>query len=275
MDAAYQDRFGGVGRLLGAPALARLSRAHVAVIGIGGVGSWTVEALARSGIGALTLVDLDDVCVTNTNRQLPALVATIGQPKVEVLAARVRQINPDCRVAAVSEFFSAQSADRLLDRPFDCVVDAIDVLTNKCLLIASARARNFPTVTIGGAGGKRDATYVKRGDLGDAYGDELLRQVRKKLRRDHGFAQGETKGAMSFGVRCIWSNEQRVYPRADGTCALEPKQGMSARMDCSGGFGAGVWVTGTFGLAAAQETIGLILERSEAALARPPVAAIF
>ena len=252
MDAAYLDRFGGVARLLGTQALERLYRAHVAVVGIGGVGSWTVEALARSGVGHLTLVDLDDVCVTNTNRQLPALAGTIGRPKVEVLAERVRQINPACQVRALSEFFTQQSAERLLSEGFSCVVDAIDVLANKCLLIAAARARGFPVVTIGGAGGKRDVDRIQRGDLGDAFSDELLRQVRKRLRRDHGFARGETKGKKVFGVRCIWSSEQRVYPLPDGSCALEPKGETSLRMDCAGGFGAGVWVTGSFGFAAAQ-----------------------
>lgn len=274
MDAAYQDRFGGVGRLLGTQALLRLHQSHVAVVGMGGVGSWTVEALARTGVGALTLVDLDDVCVTNTNRQLPALASTIGRPKVDVLAERIKQINPGCRVTAITEFFSQQSADRLLAESFDCVVDAIDVLGNKCLLIAAARARNFPVVTIGGAGGKRDATQIKHGDLSDAFGDELLRQVRKRLRRDHGFLPGKTKGKVSFGVKCIWSNEQRMYPRSDGTCALEPEAGASSRMDCSEGFGAVAWVTGTFGLAAAQATIDLVLEGcSDPETAAVPVAA--
>lgn len=259
MDAAYLDRFGGVARLLGARALECLHRSHVAVVGIGGVGSWTVEALARSGVGSLTLVDLDDVCVTNTNRQLPALSGTIGRPKVEVLAERVRQINPDCQVRALSEFFTQQSADRLLAGTFGCVVDAIDHLANKCLLIAAARARGFPVVTIGGAGGKRNVDRIERGDLGDAFSDELLRQVRKRLRRDHGFARGETRGKGVFGVRCVWSGEQRVYPRPDGTCALEPKGESSLRMDCATGFGAGVWVTGSFGLAAAQEAVEQVL----------------
>ncbi len=259
MDAAYLDRFGGVARLLGARALECLHRSHVAVVGIGGVGSWTVEALARSGVGSLTLVDLDDVCVTNTNRQLPALSGTIGCPKVEVLAERVRQINPACHVRALSEFFTQQSADRLLAGTFGCVVDAIDHLANKCLLIAAARARGFPVVTIGGAGGKRNVDRIERGDLGDAFSDELLRQVRKRLRRDHGFARGETRGKGVFGVRCVWSGEQRVYPRPDGTCALEPKGESSLRMDCATGFGAGVWVTGSFGFAAAQEAVEQVL----------------
>ncbi|MBX7123203.1 MAG: tRNA threonylcarbamoyladenosine dehydratase [Opitutaceae bacterium] len=259
MDSAYMDRFGGVARLLGVQALGRLFQSHVAVVGIGGVGSWVVEALARSGVGNLTLIDLDDVCITNTNRQLPALETTLGRPKVDVLADRVRQINPACGVHALGEFFTAQSAERLMATHFDCVVDAIDHLANKCLLIDSARRRGYPVVTIGGAGGKRDAGRIERGDLGDAFSDELLRQVRKRLRRDHGFAPGEAKGNAKFGIRCVWSAEQRVYPRGDGTCGLEPRRGESLRMDCADGFGAGVWVTGSFGFAAAQEAIEQVL----------------
>ena len=251
----YLDRFGGVGRLLGIAALERLRNAHVCVVGVGGVGSWTVEGLARSGIGALTLVDLDDVCVTNVNRQLPALDGHIGRPKVSVLAERVQAINPACRVTVLQEFFTKESADRMLAAPFDYVVDAIDRMSNKALLIGECRAMGRPVLTVGAAGGKRDATQIRAGDLGDAYSDELLRQVRKKLRRDHGFSSGTTKGRMHFGVRCVWSSEMPVYPRADGTCSTEPEAGANLAMDCESGFGAAVFVTGAFGLIAAGEVV--------------------
>src|SRR5450755_4684183 len=130
------QRFGGVERLYGRDSLERLRTAHVAVIGVGGVGSWTVEALARSGIGALTLIDMDDVCITNVNRQLPALDGQIGRPKIDVLAERVRLIHPACRVEPIADFFTAASAADLLAPRYDFVVDAIDKLTNKCVLIA-------------------------------------------------------------------------------------------------------------------------------------------
>lgn len=258
MSADYQDRFGSVGRLVSRAGLARLSAAHVCIVGVGGVGSWTVEGLARSGVGALTLVDLDEVCVTNVNRQLPALDGTVGRAKVAVLAERVRLINPACRVEAVAEFFTAATAERLLTPKFDFVVDAIDTMSNKALLIAESVRRGRPCLTIGGAGGKRDGTRVQTGDLGAAYSDELLRQVRKKLRRDHGFQHGTEKGKMHFGVRCVWSSEQQVFPWADGSCASEPEPGSNLRMDCESGFGSGVWVTGTFGLAAAGEVVRVI-----------------
>lgn len=252
MNDDYVSRFGALGRLYGAAALPRLHAAHVAVVGVGGVGSWVVEALARSGIGALTLVDLDDVCVTNTNRQLHALADTVGRPKVAVLAERVRAINPDCRVTTHVEFFTAQSAERLLATKFTWLVDAIDVMSNKALLLATCVARGQPVLTIGGAGGKRDATRLRVGDLGEAQGDDLLRQVRKKLRNDHGFARGE---GQVFGIPCVSSNEKPVFPWADGSCSTEPEPGTSLRLDCASGFGTGVFVTGAFGFAAAGEVV--------------------
>jgi tRNA A37 threonylcarbamoyladenosine dehydratase len=262
MDHDYLSRFGALGRLYGAAALPRLHAAHVAVVGVGGVGSWIVEALARSGIGALTLVDLDDVCVTNTNRQSHALVDTVGRPKVAVLAERVRAINPDCRVGTHTEFFTAQSAERLLAPRFDWLVDAIDGMSNKALLIAACVERGQPVLTVGGAGGKRDATRIRVGDLGESQGDDLLRLVRKKLRRDHGFARGEGN---SYGVPCVFSNEKPVFPWADGTCATEPEPGTSLKLDCASGFGTGVFVTGAFGLVAAGEVVRRIATGEPAA----------
>ena len=258
-DDGYTERFGGVGRLLGREALARLQAAHVCVIGVGGVGSWTVEGLARSGVGALTLIDLDDVCVTNVNRQLPALDGQIGRPKVAVLADRVRLINPACRVTALTEFFTAATAEAMLGPGFDCVVDAIDHTGNKALLIAECVRRGFSCVTVGGAGGKRDATRIRAADLGEAQGDDLLRLVRKKLREDHGFAAG---AGNRYGVRSVYSMERPVFPWADGTCQAAPEPGGRLKLDCASGFGTAVWVTGAFGLAAAQEAVGLLVARS-------------
>lgn len=252
LDQDYLQRFGGLGRLYGAAALPRLQAAHVAVIGLGGVGSWTVEGLARSGVGALTLVDLDDVCLTNTNRQSHAHDGNVGRPKVSALAERVRLINPACRVTEVPEFFTAETAGKLLANRFDWVVDCIDRMSNKALLIASCVRRGQPVVTVGGAGGKRDATRIRVSDLGDAHGDDLLRLVRKKLRRDHGFAHGEGN---FYDVPCVASNERPVYPWANGTCATEPEPGTNLKLDCASGFGTGVFVTGAFGLVAAGEVV--------------------
>ncbi len=253
----YLDRFGAVARLVGMAGLEKLHAAHVCVIGVGGVGSWTVEGLARSGVGAITLIDLDDVCVTNVNRQLPALDGTVGRPKVAVLAERVQLINPACRVETRMEFFTKDAAQRLLGAErFDVVIDAIDGMTQKALLIAECVRLELTCVTVGGAGGKRDATLVRTGDLGDSHGDGLLRLVRKKLRRDHGFAGGKGN---RYGVRCVSSAEHPVYPWSNGTCSTEQEPGSSLALDCATGFGTAVWVTAAFGFAAAQEAVGLVV----------------
>jgi len=152
VDDDYLNRFGGVGRLYGAAAPPRLARAHVCVVGVGGVGSWVVEGLARSGVGALTLVDLDDVCVTNVNRQLPALDGQIGRPKVAVLAERVRLINPACRVETHTELFTAASAERLLAARFDHVVDAIDLMSPRARLNGEALPRGYAVHPVGARG---------------------------------------------------------------------------------------------------------------------------
>ena len=252
MTEDYLQRFGGLARLYGVSALPRLQAAHVCVVGVGGVGSWVVEGLVRSGIGTLTLIDLDDVCLTNVNRQLPALDGNIGRPKVAALAERVQLINPACAVTMVSEYFTAATAERLLAKRFDWVVDCIDLMSNKALLIAECVKRGQPVLTIGSAGGKRDATRVIVSDFGGAHGDELLRQVRKKLRRDHGFAKGEGN---HYGIPCVSSQEKQIYPWADGTCSTEPEAGSNLRLDCATGFGTGVFITGTFGFVAAGEIV--------------------
>jgi tRNA threonylcarbamoyladenosine dehydratase len=257
MDESYTQRFGGIGRLYGAAALTRLAAAHVAIVGVGGVGSWVVEALARSGIGELTLIDMDDVCITNTNRQLPALAHTVGVSKVDVLAARVAEINPACRVNRVIEFLTESNVDRLLTPNFDFVVDAIDRTSIKALIIAKCHVRGLPVITSGSAGGRRDPTVIKIADLGHAGSDPLLRGVRQSLRRDHGFAKSEQHRPVTMNVPCVFSTEKPVYPWADGSCSLEPEQGAESglRLDCAAGFGAATFVTGAFGFMLAAEVV--------------------
>lgn len=249
----YQKRFGGLGRLYGQEALARLRSAHVAVVGLGGVGSWAVEALARSGIGQLTLIDLDDVCVSNVNRQLHALDGELGKPKVEVMARRVHAINPDCQVHARQFFFLKSNAEEILATPFDAVLDAIDSPSLKCLLIAMCHQRGIPVVTVGGAGGRRDPTAIKVTDLAFSSRDRLLHEVRRKLRRNYGFPRGERP----FGIECVLSTEPPVYPTKSGAVCRERPAEPDLRLDCNSGFGTASFVTGAFGLVAA----GRIVER--------------
>ncbi len=256
MTESWLQRFGGIARLYGREALPRLHAAHVAIIGTGGVGSWTVEALARSGVGALTLIDMDDVCITNTNRQLPALAATVGRPKVAVLAERVLSINPECRVTAVPEFLLASNAGRLLTADLDAVVDAVDATAIKALLIARCRDLSLPVVVSGSAGGRRDPTRLRTADLGEAGADPLLQQVRRSLRSEHGFPKSPDGRPMHWGVPCVFSTEKAVYPQADGSCSNERAGGDAGlRLDCAAGFGAATHVTGAFGFALAAQVI--------------------
>lgn len=252
----YLQRFGGVARLVGRAGLDRLRQSHVAIVGLGGVGSWAVEALARSGIGQLTLVDLDEICVSNVNRQLPAVEDAIGKFKAEVLAERVRAIHPDIRVHALVDFFTAASADRILSRGFDAVVDAIDVLENKCRLIAACRARNLPLVVCGGAGGRTDPTRIREADLTAATHDRLLAEVRRRLRRDFGFPSDQNP----LGIPSIYSLETMVVPRKDGTVCSKPTAVAAGeigprRLNCDSGYGSACFVTGALGFAAAASVV--------------------
>ena len=264
MTESYLQRFGGIARLYGAAALPRLHAARVAVIGLGGVGSWVVEALARSGIGSLTLIDMDDVCITNTNRQLPALANTIGKTKTEVLAGRVREINPECAVTAVPEFFLESSADRLLAPGFDVIVDAVDSTGIKALIIARARALSIPVIVSGSAGGRRDPTQIKVADLGHAGADELIKQLRRRLRKEHAFPKSPDGQSMNWGVRCVYSTEKAMYPQPDGTCSLERDASTEngLLLDCAEGFGAATHITGTFGFILAAEVLRLVTSES-------------
>lgn len=259
----FESRFGGIARLYGRDGLARLRAAHVAVVGVGGVGSWTVEALARSGVGELTLIDADEICVSNVTRQLPALDGQIGVAKVEALAERMRKINPECKVHARQEFFSAETAEGLLAPHYEMVVDAIDVLGAKTTLIVECRTRGLPVFVSGSAGGRRDGTAVRIADLSKASHDPLLQKVRKRLRAEFGFPR---EGAGEFGVPCVFSPEPPTRPEAE-TCEAGET---GLRMDCNSGYGSVTFVTGAFGFAAAGFVVGAI---AEARLTRPRVRA--
>jgi tRNA A37 threonylcarbamoyladenosine dehydratase len=241
----YVARFNALARLYSPESLERISQSHVCVIGLGGVGSWAVEALARSGVGELTLIDLDDICVGNTNRQLHALDGEFGKPKVDVMARRVKSINPDCNVHPLHSFFLKSNASEILQTQFDFVLDAIDSPARKCLLIAGCRERGIPVITTGASAGRRDPTQIQVADLSVSSHDRLLQEVRKKLRVRHGFPRKEE----AFGVECVFSKEEIVYPNCDS------KDEPDLRLDCETGFGTACFVTGAFGLVAASRII--------------------
>ena len=250
MDAdAHQARFSGVGRVLGADAPARLAAAHACVIGIGGVGSWVAEALARSGVGEITLIDLDDICVHNINRQIHALTSSIGRLKVEVMADRIRDIHPGCTVHAEAAFLTPKTADALLSRPYQVVVDAIDRAGGKAKILAECRARSIPVVTTGGAGGKQDPTAIRIADLSTTSHDPLLFQTRKRLRRWHGFPRDEK---ILFNIPAVYSMEQPAPP----SC---PEDGPAGRLDCAGSYGSLCTVTAVFGFLAAHAALQVLL----------------
>ena len=249
-DAALDPRFAGVARLIGRDGLDRLVRAHVCVVGLGGVGSWVVEALARSGIGALTLVDMDEICASNINRQLHALSNTVGQSKADALAARVRLINASCTVTIKPVFFKKTTADDILSVPYDYVVDAIDGVAHKARLIGLCATRGIPVIASGGAGGKRDATLIQIADLSETIYDPLLAFIRKRLRKWFHFPRGDKR----FGIPCVFSPEPVSGTVGDACETKAP----GVRANCDTGLGAAAHITGTFGLMAAGHVINEI-----------------
>lgn len=247
------QRYGGTARLYGAAALDTLAGAHVCVIGIGGVGSWSAEALARSGIGKITLVDLDDICLTNTNRQIHALTDTVGQAKVDVMKQRLQAINPGIEVVAVEDFVTPENVREMITPAFDAVIEATDSIKAKAAIIYSCKRQKIPVVTVGGAGGQIDPGQITRADLAKTIQDPLAAKVRSILRRDYGFSKNPKR---RFGVECIYSTEQLRYPQPDGSvCYNKSVMENGTRLDCAGGFGASVMVTATFGMMAAASVV--------------------
>jgi tRNA threonylcarbamoyladenosine dehydratase len=252
----FESRFGGVARVYGHKGMEKIKQARVLVIGIGGVGSWVAEALARTGVGHLTLVDLDDVCVTNINRQVHAVNSTVGKFKVDVMKERISEINPFCEVDTKQCFFSPKNLSIVFDKDYDFVIDACDDFTNKCILIDYCRKNKVPTVVMGGAGGKSDPLQIRVTDMSSSSNDRLLARLRKQLRQEFDFP-GEDDG--DFGIWAVWSHERAVYPTADGCVTFKPP-GLARNMDCSEGFGSLSFVTGAFAFAASSLAIREIIK---------------
>lgn len=261
-DIDFDRRFGGIARLYGIDALARFRAAHVCVIGVGGVGSWVVEALARSAIGRITMIDLDNLAESNVNRQIHALTSTIGMAKVTALAERIGQINPFCTVEQVEDFLTPDNLEQMIGaRHFDFIIDAIDNVRAKTALIAYCRAHKLRLVTVGGAGGQIDPTRIEVRDLCRTEQEPLLAKVRKRLRAEHGFPRG-TKN--KFHIDAVFSTEPLRFPDAgpdmtddaDGGAGPSPDSGITG-LNCAG-FGSAVVVTAAFGLVAAAHVLRLL-----------------
>jgi len=249
------DRFSGIARLYGNHALEKFTKSHVCVVGVGGVGSWTVEALARSGIGSITMIDLDEICVSNINRQLHAMDGQVGKQKSDAMTERIKAINPECKIDCKYTFYSSKNADQLLSPEFDYVIDAIDRVRAKTHLVASCKERGLPIVVCGGAGGLNDPTKIKVDDMSRVHNDGLLKQVRTDLRKHHRFPKGEQKKIKKFGVECIFSSEVPVYPTCDGGTTPHKDDAEGGRLNCASGLGSVTHMTATIGLLAAQRCL--------------------
>jgi tRNA A37 threonylcarbamoyladenosine dehydratase len=255
MSNDQERRFGGIGRLYGTAGAERLRTAHVCIVGIGGVGSWSAEALARNAVGRITLIDLDMVAESNTNRQIHALGDVYGKAKVDAMAERIRAINPACEVDCIEDFVTPDNVEHMLGRGFSAVIDAIDQVRAKAAMIAFCRRRKTPIVVAGAAGGQIDPTQIRVTDLSQTVQDPLLAKVRSILRREYGYARD---GKKKFGVPAVFSTEPLRYPDSGASCNIE---GRPAGLNCAG-FGSSVCVTSVFGMAAAAHAINLLATQS-------------
>lgn len=267
--ADLDRRFGALSRLYGPEAPSRIRNAHVAVAGLGGVGAWTVEALARCGVGALTLIDLDHIAESNVNRQIHALSSTLGQSKVDAMAERVLAINPECRITRVDDFVSPENVGEVLPGPYTVIIDCTDQAAAKIAMILHARALGVPMLLCGGAGGKTDPLALRAGDLSGAVNDALLSKLRNKLRREHGFPRASDKNGKALkrvpkmGVHALWFDQPAILPDA-WTRPREGEDDMGASglnlapqgLSCAG-YGSVVTVTAAMGMAAANEALRL------------------
>lgn len=247
----HSRRFSGVARLYGVDGLTRFEKAHIIIIGIGGVGSWVAEALARNAIGKLTLIDMDVVAESNINRQLPALTSTLGRNKIDVMKERILDINHQCEVICIDDFISQENLqDYIWNEPNikpDYVIDCIDNSRIKASLIAWCKRRKIPIITLGGAGGQVNPELIKIADLSRTVHDPLLSKTRKLLRQDYGFSCNPKR---RFGVPCVYSTEHIIFPVDNHE--TDNNQTGNLPLSCAKGIGSSIMVTGTFGFMAAS-----------------------
>ena len=273
-DIDFDRRFGGIARLYGEKALARFRGAHICVIGVGGVGSWAVEALARSAVGRLTLIDLDNVAESNINRQIQALTGTVGMAKITALRERIAQINPYCEVTEIEDFVTADNLDEMIGgHDYDYVLDAMDSARAKTALVHYCRINKIALIVIGSAGGQTDPTKIEVRDLAKTEQEPLLKKVRRRLRSEFNYpANGKNK----LGVDAVFSMEPLKFPETGEVCSVDgdelaaaaAKPGLTG-INCAG-FGSAMVVTATFGMVAA----GHILRKLAGEEETPAAAAV-
>ncbi|MFT5656871.1 MAG: tRNA A37 threonylcarbamoyladenosine dehydratase [Gammaproteobacteria bacterium] len=257
----YLNRFEGLARVFGLTALSHLQQAHFCIVGIGGVGSWAAEAAARSGIGKISLIDHDDIDISNTNRQVHTLSDTVGQSKVEVLKARILQINPECDCTAIDDLVTRGNILKYQFAQYDYVIDAIDHVQHKVTLVHHCRRNKIGLVSTGGAGGLTDPTRIEVDDLIRSFNDPLLAKMRANLRQQLGYSRNPKRRHM---IDCVFSTEQPAYPTGDGGISLsKPQNPDRTTLDCATGIGSFVGVTASFGFTAISHAITRYLGKKE------------
>jgi len=254
----YENRFGGIARLYGQQAFNILRDSHFCIIGIGGVGSWAAESLARTGIGEITLIDHDDIAASNINRQIHSLSDTLDQSKVETMAERIRQINPECKINVIDDFITDTNCQKYLEGHYDYVIDAIDSIKFKCAIIYYCKRNKIPVITTGGAGGLTDPTMISVSDLAKTWNDPLAARVRSQLRYQYNYTKNPKR---SFGIKCVYSSQQQQYPKDDGSVDYAKPGIKGVHLDCALGFGSATQVTATFGFVAAAKAIEDLLKK--------------
>ena len=254
------ESFSGIERLYGKEAFELIQNMHVCVIGIGGVGSWVVEALARSAVGKMTLIDFDTIALSNMNRQIHTLSSTLDSKKCTAMLNRVKEINPLCEVEIIDDFLTLENMQDYLSRDYDYVIDAIDSIKFKAGLIYYCKRNKIPVITTGGAGGLTDPAMIEIVDLSKTYNDALAAKVRSTLRDQYGFTRNKKR---RFGIECVFSRQQQVYPKEDGSISHAKPGIHGISLDCSFGYGAATFVTASFGFVAAARVIEKYLQKNK------------
>ncbi len=251
-------RFSALSRLYGPDIVERLQSVKVCIVGIGGVGSWAAEVLARSGVGKLVLIDNDDIARSNINRQIHALSNTLGRAKVDVMAERIHQIHPQCQCDPVDDLLVSNNLSRYLQADLDYVIDAIDSVRFKADMIYFCKRNKIPVISTGGAGGILNPTAIQVADLSRTWNDPLAAKVRSRLRSQYGWTKNPRR---RFGVECVFSIEQPLYPQIDGSIGNKKPGIKGASLDCEMGYGSASFVTASFGMIAASRVINRLVSR--------------
>ncbi|MCB0407408.1 MAG: tRNA threonylcarbamoyladenosine dehydratase [Bdellovibrionales bacterium] len=260
VDEGQFFKFGGVARIFGEKNLERIAKKHFCIIGIGGVGSWAAESLGRTGLGKLTLIDYDDICQSNINRQIHASLKTVGKMKTTEMKSRLLDINPNMEVIELQNRYSEETHSQLMNNTFDVIIDCMDSLSPKCFLINDCYQNNRALVTVGGSAGKQSPLDIKVGDLSQTSGDRLLHKVRKKLRMEYGFPRDLKK---KWGISTVYSDELPTFPLENGEVTKNPDSRPQRPIDCADGMGSLSFVTGSFGFFAAYQALQMVLSVEE------------